>query len=88
MAVYVDYLRNWGWKLRGKPILSCHMIADTVEELHEMADKIGLKREWFQDKKDPHYDLTKSRREEAIKNGAIVLTLKQLYYKLLEIREN
>jgi len=27
------------------------MFADTLEELHEFAQKIGMKREWFQDKR-------------------------------------
>lgn len=49
----------------------CHMISDTIEELHEMAQKIGLKREWFQPKSFPHYDLSKSKRESALSLGAI-----------------
>jgi hypothetical protein len=33
--------------------------------------RLGLKRAWFQDRsKYPHYDLTKSKRELAIKYGA------------------
>ncbi len=43
MAVYVDSLRDWGWRLGP----SCHMIADTNEELHAMAERIGLLRRWF-----------------------------------------
>lgn len=42
--VYVDDLITCG-----KKGAWCHMVADSLEELHEMADKIGLKREWFQD---------------------------------------
>jgi hypothetical protein len=50
----------------------CHMIADTLEELHAMAARIGMKREWFQDKgRTPHYDLTPGRRAAAVKAGAI-----------------
>lgn len=72
MAVYVDELADWGWIMHGKSVLSCHMITDAVdlEELHEMADRIGLKRSWFQDGNDPHYDLTKARRYKAIELGA------------------
>ena len=49
----------------------CHMAADTVFELHQMASKLGLKKEWFQNKKTPHYDLSPAMRTKAIKLGAI-----------------
>ena len=49
----------------------CHMVADTLDELHEMADKIGMRREWFQNKRLPHYDVCKSRRKLAIERGAV-----------------
>lgn len=39
----------------GRMIMS-HMIADSLEELHEMADHLGI-RKYFQDKPGkPHYD--------------------------------
>lgn len=38
-----------------------------------MAARIGLKREWFQPKSSPHYDLTASRRGRAVRAGAIEL---------------
>jgi len=71
MSVYVDELREHDTKLRWK--VWCHMTADSDEELHEMADKIGMKREWFQPKPplSNHYDLTPSRRKLAVKHGAI-----------------
>jgi hypothetical protein len=74
MTVYVDALRNWGWKLRGRPVESCHMLADTEAELHTMAYAIGMKRAWFQAPPKtsfPHYDLTASRRERARQLGAV-----------------
>lgn len=73
MTVYVDELADWGWKMHGKNVMNCHMITDAVDlkELHDMATRIGLKRSWFQDGNAPHYDLTKARREKAIKLGAI-----------------
>jgi len=79
MAVYVDKLQHYPrvafsdtvpehWK----HIMWCHMWADSLTELHEVARKIGLKRSWFQDKQfNPHYDLTGRMRERAIKAGAI-----------------
>ncbi len=71
MAVYVD---KPIWKF--KNMIMCHMFADTLDELHAMADKIGLKRSWFQDKRTPHYDLSKSKRALAVKHGAIEINLK------------
>lgn len=56
----------------------CHLWADDTAQLHALAEKIGLRREWFQDKKDfPHYDLTPSRRVAAIKAGAREVSLRQ-----------
>jgi len=71
MAVYVDSLVDYVWRLGP----SCHMFADTLEELHTMADKIGMKRSWFQksNKGLPHYDLVRSRRNKAISFGTIEL---------------
>lgn len=54
----------------------CHMWADAVEELHAMADRIGMRREWFQDKPGfPHYDLVPSKRAKAICLGAMEMDL-------------
>lgn len=46
----------------------CHLIADTDEELHTFAAKIGMLRYWFQ---GDHYDLTPKRRAAAVVAGAI-----------------
>ena len=52
--------------------LWCHMVSDTsVDELHKFAEKIGVWREWFQDKPGyPHYDLRPHKRRLAIAQGA------------------
>jgi len=59
----------------------CHMTADTIEELHEFAHKIGLKVEWFQEKgkhcSHNHYDLTSGKRKMAVRYGAKELTVKE-----------
>jgi hypothetical protein len=72
MAVYVDELTDYGWKLGA----SCHLLADSVEELHQFAQGIMMKRSWFQVSKSgiPHYDLVASRRRMAVRQGAIEIT--------------
>jgi len=57
----------------------CHMVADTVEELHAMADKIGVNRRWFQSvASTPHYDICKSKRALAVQHGAKEVTMLEL----------
>ena len=87
MPVYVDPLINYGWKLGP----SCHLTADTEEELHNFAISIGMKRSWFQDGEShslPHYDLTKGRRAAAVKKGAIELDRYQMVERIKLHRKN
>jgi len=77
MSVYVDpimtTLMNKNWKYpRG-----CHLVADTVVELHVFAACLGLKRIWYQHKTMPHYDLTINKRREAVKLGAIEIDARE-----------
>lgn len=74
MTCYVDPLVHNGWVLRGRAIANCHLFtaSDTLDELHALAQRIGLKRDWFQpSERCPHYDLTPSRRAAAIAAGAV-----------------
>lgn len=66
MAVYVDNARNPYGRMK-----MSHLLADSVQELHRFAARIGLKREWFQGKDIPHYDLNKNKREHALEAGAV-----------------
>ncbi|MDA8376105.1 MAG: DUF4031 domain-containing protein [Planctomycetia bacterium] len=67
MTVYVD---NEQIQWRGN--LWCHMVADTLPELHEFAQKLGLRRSWFQDHGQYwHYDITVSKRNMALSLGAV-----------------
>lgn len=52
---------------------SCHLTTDgPIHELHEFAQRIGLKRAWFQHHRfAPHYDLTPRRRRAALQAGAV-----------------
>jgi hypothetical protein len=75
MTVYVDPLIAWGQSKTWRYSENCHMTADTLEELNAMADRIGLKRSWLQvGHGQPHYDLTRSKRALAVKNGAVEIT--------------
>lgn len=50
----------------------CHLFADTPEELHALAARIGMRREWCDEDPDGgHYDLTPPKRAAAIRAGAI-----------------
>lgn len=65
MSVYVDAPI---WPFRR--MMMCHMLADSVAELHAMADRIGVARRWFQNRRYPHYDICKSKRALAVAAGA------------------
>lgn len=82
MAVYVDDYRG---RFRG--MIMSHMTADTLDELHAMANTVGLKREWFQEGSVPHYDVTLSKKELAIKNGAIKETWREGVKRRRESRQ-
>jgi hypothetical protein len=72
MTVYVDDMRA-----RFGRLIMCHMIADIDDELHRMADAIGVKRKWFQ---GDHYDIALSKRALAISRGAREITWEQLSF--------
>lgn len=75
MTVYVDELQDYGWKMRGHFVESCHMFTDSLDltELHNIAAKAGMRREWFQQRQGdtPHYDLVAGRRALAVTFGAV-----------------
>lgn len=82
MSVYVDDHRS---PLPGRFQGWSHLAADSVEELHALAAKIGLKRSWFQ----PHglmnhYDVSESKRRQAIRAGAVAVTARDLVRKFME----
>lgn len=68
MAVYVDDMRA----PYGRMIM-CHMLADTDDELHAMAARIGVARRWHQKSgtAHSHYDICLSKRAKAVELGAI-----------------
>lgn len=74
MTVYVDDMRAPYGRL-----IMCHMLADSDEELHAMADQIGIARRWHQapPAHDSHYDIALSKRSLAIEAGAVPITMRQ-----------
>lgn len=73
-----------------------HLFADTQDELHAFAASIGLKRSWFQAGKPRpdgtpsdlwHYDVTDSKREQAIAAGAKAVTWRESVQIMRERRE-
>ena len=75
MTVYVDDMRA----KYGRMVM-CHMLADTDEELHSMAERIGVARRWWQSPaktSGSHYDIALSKRAAAVAAGAVEITLKQ-----------
>lgn len=78
MAVYVDPEFGHGGSATFRWLRSCHMYADTLEELMEFATKrLRLRADWFQDKRVPHFDLTPNKRKQAVGMGAVEHTRQQ-----------
>src|SRR5262250_958769 len=56
-----------------------HLVSDTsLEELHRFAESLGLRREWFQEKSIPHYDLTGEVYDLALKRGAKLVSSREI----------
>lgn len=83
MAVYVDDMHESPMGRYGRMKMS-HMGADTEEELHAMADKIGVQRKWYQ---GDHYDICLSKRNKAVKLGAIEITMREMVGKVRGMRK-
>lgn len=75
MAVYVDDMRS----PFGRYIM-CHMVADTDDELHAMADRIGVARKWHQKAgtHQSHYDIALTKRALAVAFGAVEIDRRHL----------
>lgn len=83
MAIMVDESL---YPFRGQ--LYCHMMSTLTDrtqaeqELHAFADRLGLKRGWFQgkDPRHPHYDLSPGKRAQAVKSGALEVTNRAMIF--------
>lgn len=69
MTVYVDDMNAKFGRM-----IMCHMIADTDEELRDMATKIGVHQRWHQ---GDHFDICLTKKEKALQCGAIAITWRQ-----------
>mgnify|MGYP006060884647 CR=1 FL=1 len=71
MAVYLDRAR-----VQFKEKLRCHLMADTLEELHIFAQNMNIDARLFhRNASYPHYDITLEMREMALLYGAFSGTL-------------
>lgn len=79
MTVYVDDFRCPATVGRIRARWS-HLTADTPDELHTFAARLGLRPSWYQDKGDHrwHFDVTDGTRTRAIALGAKPVTIRQL----------
>lgn len=94
MTIYVDKLFLMTPKTRQAQRHGnqwCHLFTDSddLTELHEMAQKIGLKQSYFQNHKRkayqfPHYDLTPTKRQLAINNGAVEIEIRDFVKTMIE----
>ena len=92
MGIYVDQLfkamprtaqaRQFGTRW-------CHLTCDgNLEELHQFAERLGLRRSYFQDHRLlPHYDLVPSKRAMAVQLGAIETTTEERMQWALQKRQ-
>jgi len=63
-----------------------HLVSDSsIEELHEFAENLGLRREWFQQKNIPHYDLTGFVYDLAIERGAILVSSREIVKRAVRV---
>lgn len=78
MTVYVDDVRHSFGNM-----VMCHMWADSLDELFEMADHIGVKRKWLQGHPTlsfgkhrnaswVHFDIAISKKKLALAAGAVL----------------
>ena len=64
MAIYTDTI---------------HLITDgNIQELHDFAKSMGMKKNWFQNHRKPHYDLFGTMKQKAIEKGAVLKSSREL----------
>jgi Protein of unknown function (DUF4031)/Protein of unknown function, DUF488 len=82
-VIYVDRLFGCQKSAQWPYTQACHLMADSLDELHVFASKLGLRRNWYQaHDKLGHYDLTPGMRARAIKLGAQEISALDEYRRL------
>jgi len=75
MTVYVDSMCAGFGRMK-----MCHMVANSDDELHAMADAIGVARKWWQSPvktSGSHYDICLAKKALALAAGAKLITFRQ-----------
>jgi hypothetical protein len=81
LTVYVD---DWRQRavIRDREDRWSHLLADDPDELHALADRLGIPRRGFQrHRRSPvlnHYDLPEFLRQRAIELGAVPVTWREM----------
>jgi Protein of unknown function (DUF4031) len=80
LSVYVDDWRQLA-TIRDMTSRWSHLTADTEDELHDFAGRLGIPRRAFQHKPGKpafdHYDVPEELRLKAIEQGAVALTWRE-----------
>lgn len=87
MAILIDSFHNGArgpiryWHQRCGHLVSDH----SLDELHEFARLLGLRREWFQVRSIPHYDLTGEYYRLAIERGALLVSSREIVRRAVRL---
>jgi hypothetical protein len=73
MTVYIDRSRK-----PYRNMIMCHMVSDSIAELFAMAQKIGMRAQWFQPSSFPHFDVAAGRKISALQFGAVEIDRREL----------
>jgi len=76
--VLIDFPSNAGWS---------HLVADSIPLLHKFAERMGVKKCWYENKrgkKRPHYDIREARVCDAVEAGALLVDSRDLMKFLKE----
>jgi hypothetical protein len=87
VSIYVDDMFRPA-QIQGRPAKWCHLFADSTAELLAFARSLGLRPEWIQHAGThrEHFDVTTTKRTEAIRLGAQPITYPRAVADLMDRR--